>query len=486
MCFSQVRQMLYSCVIFFLILFNLMMVFTLQLLDQHGITSFQSPHRVLPDAQNGSQFAVLVLPTLSTQPALLTVHTMQWVVSRCTASYSGWQWRGMGSFSTPRQPGTGCPCAWGSFFTAVVTCTCCAAVFQMSKTSQSPQLLPCRATILKSCQPHNTWAILNIFVCPLPGCCKVKRQGKSLKCLTVPLQGLSREPEHAVTCTPQWCLSHGREVPSVVLTVLSLPQGGDVQDPWPLAGVAASVRGHSTVLPRGAAVRNHRPVPSDRQLIGLGVLSDSLSARRTGSSTSLSCLLINSARGTFCLMISPWGVFKALLSENYLESTKIAALMLSCCPGESREVPVTQVEVTITYSSEKNNPCFGKRGIPASKWNGRCLSGIRDEHEERRYEGVSLYPRSAVENTCDASSEGIKQMGNSCPWALCCCFCSSPVGAASWPSRQQEYSDRHLLVKLLTPQLWNLVVAEFSEAGWDSTSVHLQTPAIISKMTLPE
>lgn len=50
----------------------------------------------------------------------------------------------------------------------------------------------------------------------------------------------------------------------MVLTVLSPPQGGDVQDPWPLAGVAASVRGHSTVLPRGAAVRNHRPVPSDR------------------------------------------------------------------------------------------------------------------------------------------------------------------------------------------------------------------------------
>lgn len=75
-------------------------------------------------------------------------------------------------------------------------------------------------------------------------------------------------------------------------------------------------------------------------------------------------------------MISPWGVFKASLCENYLESIKIAALLLSCRPGESREVPVTQVEVAITYSSEKNSPCFGKTGIPASKRNGRTLAHL--------------------------------------------------------------------------------------------------------------
>lgn len=64
-------------------------------------------------------------------------------------------------------------------------------------------------------------------------------------------------------------------------------------------------------------------------------------------------------------MISPWGVFKALLCENYLESIKIAALLLSCCPRESWEVPVTQVEVTITYSSEKKTtPALGREASP--------------------------------------------------------------------------------------------------------------------------
>lgn len=140
----------------------------------------------------------------------------------------------------------------------------CCSFSTTSKTSQSPQPLPCRAAILQSCYTHNTHALLNIFLCPPPGCCKVKRQEKSTKCLTVPLQGLSKETEHVLTCTSQCCLSLGRRVPRVVLTVLSPPQGGHAQDQWPLAGVAGSVRGHSTVLPRGAAVRNHRPVPSDR------------------------------------------------------------------------------------------------------------------------------------------------------------------------------------------------------------------------------
>lgn len=52
-------------------------------------------------------------------------------------------------------------------------------------------------------------------------------------------------------------------------------------------------------------------------------------------------------------MISPWGVFKAPLCENYLESIKIEALLLSCSPRELWEVPVMQVKVAVTYSSEK-------------------------------------------------------------------------------------------------------------------------------------
>lgn len=75
------------------------------------------------------------------------------------------------------------------------------------------------------------------------------------------------------------------------------------------------------------------------------------------------------------MMISPWGVFKALLCENYLESIKIAALLLSCCPGESWEVPVTQVEVTITYSSEKTAPALEREAsLPANGMEGAHLT----------------------------------------------------------------------------------------------------------------
>lgn len=74
-------------------------------------------------------------------------------------------------------------------------------------------------------------------------------------------------------------------------------------------------------------------------------------------------------------MISPWGVFKALLCENYLESIKIAALLLSCCPRESWEVPVTQVEVTITYSSEKTTPALERVAtLPAKGKEGAYLT----------------------------------------------------------------------------------------------------------------
>lgn len=114
----------------------------------------------------------------------------------------------------------------------------------------------------------------------------------------------------------------------------------------------------------------------------------------------------------------------------------------------------------------KNNPCFGKRDIPASKWNGRCLSEKRDEplrekHEERRHDSVSLCPRSAAENACAASAARIKQTGSGSS-AQGCCFCSSPAGAARWLSGLQEFSDGHLLGKLPTPQLWNSAMAEFS------------------------
>jgi len=90
-------------------------------------------------------------------------------------------------------------------------------------------------------------------------------------------------------------------------------------------------------------------------------------------------------------MISPWGVFKASLCENYSESIKFAALLLSCRPGESREVPVTQVEVAITYSSEKIAPASGR---PANGTEGPLLISqpvtLTGEPQERTREAVSL------------------------------------------------------------------------------------------------
>lgn len=126
-------------------------------------------------------------------------------------------------------------------------------------------------------------------------------------------------------------------------------------------------------------------------------------------------------------MISPWGVFKALLCENYLESIKIAALLLSCRPGESRNVPVTQVEVAITYSSEKIAPALGRQAFqPANGLEGPLLISwpvtLRDEPEERTHDTIlqALRHGSAAENTCNAFAERIKQKGNYCPWALGC------------------------------------------------------------------
>jgi len=72
-------------------------------------------------------------------------------------------------------------------------------------------------------------------------------------------------------------------------------------------------------------------------------------------------------------MISPWGVFKAPLCENYLESIKIEALLLSCSPRELWEVPVTQVEVAVTYSREKIAPSVRRQTFPSAKGNGKTF-----------------------------------------------------------------------------------------------------------------
>lgn len=143
-------------------------------------------------------------------------------------------------------------------------------------------------------------------------------------------------------------------------------------------------------------------------------------------------------------MISPWGVFKASLCENYLESIKIAALLLSCRPGESREVPVSRVEAAITYSSEKIAPALGRQAfLLANRTEGPLLISwpvtLRDEPEEKTHNAESpvLCAGPAAENTCGACAERLskrvimvpelslgRQPGSATPAPLPATFCA--------------------------------------------------------------
>lgn len=97
--------MLHSCVIFSLILFSLIILFTLQLLDWQGVTSFHSKPTLHHPCC--SEWVSVCCPgtahsACSAHPAVggFEVHSqLPWLVC----------------FSTPRQPCTGCPSAWGSF-----------------------------------------------------------------------------------------------------------------------------------------------------------------------------------------------------------------------------------------------------------------------------------------------------------------------------------------------------------------------------------